>query len=40
MKYKKYVVILALLSITTLLSNDVVYASSANMQQRVVTVQE
>ena len=40
MKYKKYVAILALLSITTLLSNDVVYASSANMQQRVVTVQE
>ncbi len=40
MKYKKYVAILALLSITTLLSNDVVYASNANMQQRVVTVQE
>lgn len=40
MKYKKYVAILALLSITTLLSNDVVYASNANVQQRVVTVQE
>ena len=40
MKYKKYVAILALLSITTSLSNDVVYASNVNMQQRVVTVQE
>lgn len=40
MKYKKYVAILAILSITTLLSEDVVYASKANMQQRVVTVQE
>lgn len=40
MKYKKYVAILAILSITNLLSNDVVYASNANMQQRVVTVQE
>lgn len=40
MNYKKYVAILAILSITTLLSNDVVYASNANMQQRVVTVQE
>lgn len=40
MKYKKYVAILALLSITTLLSNDVVYASQVNGQQRVETVQE
>ena len=40
MKYKKYAAILALLGVTTLLSHDTVYASNANMQQRVVTVQE
>lgn len=40
MKYKKYVALFAVLCITTLLSNDVVYANHANVQQGVVTVQE
>lgn len=40
MKYKMYVAILALLSITTLLSNENVYASNADVQQREVKVQE
>lgn len=40
MKYKKCAAILALLSVTTLLSNDVVYASNVDVQQKGVKVQE
>ena len=39
MKYKKYVAFLAVLSITTMLANDIVYARTAK-QQNVVSVQE
>lgn len=40
MKYKKYVALLALLSITTLLSNEIIYASNVEVQQKGTTVQE
>lgn len=40
MKYKKCVAFLAVLGITTLLCTDFVYAKTANMQQKVVNVQE
>lgn len=39
MKYKKYVAFLAVLSMTTLLANDIVYARTAK-QQNIVSVQE
>ena len=39
MKYKKYVAFLAVLSVTTMLANDIVYARTAK-QQNVVSVQE
>lgn len=40
MNYKKYVAILGLLSITTLLLNEKVYASNADVQQKSVIVQD
>ena len=40
MKYKKYAALVAMLSITALLCNDVVYAKNASEQQKVVNIQE